>query len=187
MVHPWRGQLGLMVLSLLLSSCAYKFSAQDRILPGDVERVAVPIFKNNTHEAGVEVPFTNALVRELERSRVVRVVPENMAQARLEGEITDIVYESTGFRTRGLPAGSSLSIGYRVYLTVQLRLRDQKTGKSLWSGQFLGERSYRAPGLTLEGLNSSNALYNQSARQQTIEELAKDLMLQAHTQLTENF
>jgi TolB-like protein len=168
--------------------CAYRFSTLDRKLPGDVERVSVPLFQNKTHEAGIEVPLTNAMVRELERSRAVKVVPREQAQAELIGEIMNVVYESTGTsKSRALPEGSSLSVGYRVYLTVKLRLRDTRTGKNIWSGQFLGERSYKAPSLTIEGLNSSNALYNQSIRQQTIEALSKDLMLQAHTQLTENF
>ncbi len=150
--------------------------------------MAVPIFRNQTHEAGIEVAFTNSMVRELERSRTVKVVSKERAQAELVGEIMDVVYESTGTSpSRDLPTGSSLSVGYRVYLTVRLRLRDLSTGKNLWSGQFLGERSYKGPGLTIEGLNSSNALYNQSARQQTIEALSQDLMFQAHTQLTENF
>ncbi len=185
----------LLVLALVLSSCAYHVGDSDRQIPGGYRTVAIPVFKNKTLEAGIETYFTNALVREFERGRVGRVTSVNDAQTTLEGSIDSVNYGVSTQVEAGKEAGKAaflpphtlLNTEYRIFLVATLRLRRNSDQKVLWESSFNGERSYLAPQIGSEGINSANAVYNQSARYQNIQAMATDLMNEAHNRITENF
>lgn len=187
------------LIAIALSSCAsYQSGFRGRGMSGGYTLVAVPVFKNMTAEAGTEVDFTNAMVRELSRSKVAKVTSKDEAQATLEGVVQSISYThesqvkhdptaqaNTPLFT--LPANSVLTTSYRVYVVTRLTLRRNSDQAVLWSSDFQSERVYSAPFLTLEGINSANATYNNSARYQTIADIARDLMAEAHDRLVENY
>jgi Lipopolysaccharide-assembly len=177
-----------LVSFVLLTSmgCAYHAGRGDRQLPGGYRTVAVPMFKNNTHDAGIEVYMTNALVREFERMKVGRVADKSEAQTTLQGVIQDILY--TPNSTNLIPNGSKLNQQYLINLKVNLKLVRNSDQKVLWEGAFVREQSYNTPQIiTTDALTSANALYNHSARYQNLEIMANDLMAEAHDRLTENF
>ena len=176
--------------ALLFSGCAYRFGLAERRIPGGYELVAVPVFKNETPEVGIETYFTNAMVRELERSKLAKVTDKSHAQVVLEGTVARLRYEKTATVTGAsgnLPNGAALTTEYRIYVTTSLRLRRNSDQKVLWSATFEKETSYLAPKIGVPGLNSANALYNHSAHYQNIALLAVDMMSEAHDRLTENF
>ena len=177
-----------------LSSCAgYRMGDSDRQIPGGYRTVAIPVFANKSMEAGIESYFTNALVREFERGRVGRVTSKSEAQTTLEGSIDNVNYVVSNQISKDQPGGSFLprnailNTEYRILLTATLRLRRNSDQKILWEGSFNGERSYLAPQIGEEGINSADAVYNQSARYQNIEAMASSLMNEAHNRITENF
>jgi TolB-like protein len=174
-------------IAFILSGCAYRFSSVDRSLPGNHSIVGMPVFKNLTHEPGIETYFTNAMVRELERSQVAQVVEQKNATVSLLGTVEDVQYVSAGASNVGLPTGTLLNVGYRILVRVSLKLVRNSDGQPIWSSTFLGERSYAAPRVLNENLNSSNALYNQSTRIDNIKLIAQDLMLEAFSQMTESY
>ncbi len=181
------------------SGCSgYHVGDSDRQIPGGYRTVAIPVFQNKTMEAGIESSFTNALVREFERGRVGRVTSKSEAQTTLEGTIDSVNYVVTnqvnknqasflGSSSSPNTANKLLNTEYRILLTSTLRLRRNSDQKVLWEGSFNGERSYLAPQIGIEGINSADAVYNQSARYQNIEAMAIDLMNEAHNRITENF
>ncbi|HRO68381.1 MAG TPA: hypothetical protein PL182_12500, partial [Pseudobdellovibrionaceae bacterium] len=57
----------------------------------------------------------------------------------------------------------------------------------VWEGRFRGERTYAAPQVHMAGVNSVNPLYNLSARRQNLDVLAQEMMIEAHSRMTENF
>jgi hypothetical protein len=184
--------LTALLLCFVLTSCAgYRMGDSDRQIPGGYRTVAIPVFTNKSMEAGIESYFTNALVREFERGRVGRVTSKNEAQTTLEGSIDSVNYVVTtqvskqyaGF----LGENMILNTEYRILLQATLRLRRNSDQKVLWEGSFNGERSYLAPQIGQEGINSADAVYNQSARYQNIEAMASYLMNEAHNRITENF
>jgi len=184
--------LSLLFLSPLLASCAYHLGNQERDIPGGYRTVAVPVFKNNTMETGVEVYFTNALIREFARSRIGRITEKSQAQTTLEGTITSISYIvasqiGSSETSTAIPNYTVLTTGYRVFVKTSLRLIRNSDQKVLWAGNFEGERSYLAPKVGKEVINSADPLYNQSARNQNLQIMAKDIMTEAHNRLTENF
>lgn len=157
-------------------------------MPEGYKLVAVPVFKNQSHEVGAEVAFTNAMIREMERHQIAHVVPKADAQVVLDGVIDSIQYiVSNQVNDSSLPRSTILNIEYRIVVGVTLRLKRASDGMNIWTESFNAERSYQAPKIGLEGLNSANSLYNDSARYDNLSAMATDLMVEAHSRLTENF
>ena len=174
----------------LTSACSYHLGFTERGIPGGYENVAVPVFKNETIEAGSEVYFTNAIILELERSRLAHIVSKDLAQVTLNGIVSSIVYspESPLYHsTVTFPAGVGPTFGYRIFVKVSLELKRNYDQKLLWKSEFQGERTYNAASIGTPGLNSADATYNHSAHYQNIAQLARDMMAEAHDRLTENF
>lgn len=177
--------LSLFIAFTLFSGCAYRAGYGDRHIPGGYRTVAVPVFKNKSHEAGVEVFFTNAMIRELERARIGVVSNQKNAQVTLEGIIDSIEYVG-GAPVSG-PGSSVLNSTFQIIATTTLRLRRNSDQKVLWEAAFRKELQYYSPQIKIEEISSANATYNHSARYQNIETIANDMMAEAHDRLTENF
>ncbi len=190
--------LALILLGGLTTGCAYSMGTGERRLPEGYQLVAIPVFKNSTQEVGIEVPFTNAIIRELARSQIARVVNKTDAQVVLEGDILNVAYtvatqsncdpkSPAEICKLAIPQRTVLNTEYRITVSTKLKLRRVSDSKLLWEQDFNAEKSYLAPRVGLEGLNSANALYNRSARQENISSIASDMMAEAHGRLTENF
>lgn len=195
-----RGASGLFVIRTLIlgllaittaSGCAYTFGRGPRSIPGGYKQISVPTFKNRSQETGAEVAFTSALMQEFLRSKVARVVDDPLAEVRIEGEIAAITAMADAKReadsSNMLPDGTVLATQYRLLAAVNLKVIRRSDNEVLWQGQFNGERTYAAPQVTLSGVNTVNPLYNLSARRQNLEAMANDMMVEAHSRLTENF
>ena len=68
-----------------------------------------------------------------------------------------------------------------------LKLVTAADNKRVWQTTLRGQQDYRGPLLKNFGVRSSNPLYNQSAREQTLSLIAKDMMNDAFDRMTENF
>lgn len=186
----------LFTLVLIFSQlgCGYKLGFADRRLPEGYKQLAIPVFKNKTHETGVEVYFTNAIIQQFALSKIARVVPKKKAPIVLEGQITEIKYESeaqatlsSDSPTPNLPKGAVLTTKYRIYIFAKLRLIRVLDNKVIWQSPFKSEKDYSAPLLERENINSANALYNHSARQREIQLMAESMMTEVHDRLSESF
>lgn len=181
----------MFVAAQIVGGCGYRAGVGERQLPLGYRLIDVPVFKNMTHETGVEVYFTNALIREIGRSRVGKVTGAASSQATLEGKVDSIQYvpinQVQASENPSLPSGTILTTEYRVLARVSLVLRRNSDRRVLWEGSFNGERTYLTPKIGAEAINSANAVYNHSARYQTIQTMAVDIMSEAHDRLTENF
>lgn len=152
------------------------------------------MFENQTQEVGIEPDLTNAFIQELSRSGVANVSNETDAQVILVGIIHTVDYLAktpinvTGstLSPDGREVQRSMYTEYQTRVTIVLKAVD-KQNKELWQGQFMGERNYKAPQVTLYGLRTANPLYNQNARRQTISAIAKDVAFEAVSRMTENF
>lgn len=196
--RQWLSFFVCLFLSMTQFSCAYKVGQKFRSLPGGYQKLAIPIIKNKSFEPGAEAVFIQALKEEFLRSTVLKVVPENDAQVRLEGEIESIRNDPSGSEQKAednpsntgsnfLPSGTVLTTSYNLTMTVNLRLVKTSTKEVLWQAQFVSTRPYNASRVTVAGVNSVNPLYNQSAKKIIIETISSDLSNQIHNNLTENF
>lgn len=175
----------------LITGCAYHAGIVQRSLPGGYRQVAIPIFRNLSQEVGIEVAFTNSMIREFEQSQIAEVVSIDKAPLKLEGDINSVKYENRSSATekenRALPTGTVLTTSYRVVVEVAIRLRRTTDQAILWQGLVSNERVYNAPRIGSAVVNSADVLYNQSARNQNITILAAEMMEEAHDRMTENF
>lgn len=191
-----RATTALLILAAFFTvSCAYRWGFTDRKLPGSYDQVAVPIFENKSEEVGIEVDYTNAFVNRMERSKAAKIVDKSMAPAVVEGSIQSVLVSMGPGVTGGkdnkevpsLPEGAVLTTEFRVTVAVKIQLRRASDQSILWTGMFSGEKTYLAPRIGTAIVNSANALYNQSARRDTIQRLAEEMMTEAHNRMTENF
>ena len=175
----------------MLLGCGYEFGPRDRSMPGGYKKIAVPVFKNRTQEPIIETYFTNSLLGEFQKAKIVEVVPSNLADVIVEGEISQLKSSREGFLEPGdlsnLPQETYLATEYEISIECEIRVRRVHDGQILWQNLFRGKRVHSAAKITTPGLNSANPLYNLSARRQNFELLAQDLMAEAYARMTENF
>ena len=185
--------IGIAILSV--TSCGYRTANQGAQFVGGYKLVAVPIFKNRSMEPKVEVFFTNALRNELHRANIAKVTDKEMAPISVEGVIDSVQYmkgsQSTGSGNDAdgdaLPVNAVITTQYQIRVVATLLVRRNADSKILWEARFTNDRSYLAPQIGTEVINSANALYNHSARLQNIEIIARDMMTEAYNRMTENF
>lgn len=181
------------VIQFSAAGCAYKLSSESSTLPGGVKIIQIPLFKNDSAEVGVETMFTNALKSEALRAKFVRLRNEESgSEAVLQGKIKSIsviadesVIEAKN--TQYMPTETVLAIQYRVIVDVEIQLRRQGSSEVLWGGSFRQETNYSAPQITLPDINTANALYNTSAKRQTLDAMSKEMMQAAFDRMLENF
>lgn len=121
-----------MVFSLCLTfaGCGY---TQHVVLPGGIQTITVPTFKNAipaeqiySYRAGLEMELTTAVIRRFNLDGNLRVASEDKADAKLEGAI--IAYEQETLRRTSLDRPQEL----RLHLVVDLKLINLKTGQVIW-------------------------------------------------------
>jgi len=186
-----------LILSIVIFQfgCAYKLSSSTDSLPGHVKSIYLPIFKNNSTEPGVEVYFTNALKKEMLTSKKLQLFnDENQSDAVMYGKIKSVeinsdesVAESNQNSKNYLPRGTVISTQVKVVVTVGLELKKANSSQVLWSSEFKQSLNYTPPQVTLPVINSTNNLYNLSARRQTLETLANQMMQLAFDRMVDNF
>ncbi len=178
---------------ILLTSCAYNIGQRFRSLPGGFQRLSIPVIKNKSMEPGAESILTQALKEEFFRSTVLKVVNDNDAEVRLEGQIDALRYEPNVNNIKEsdannfLPTGAVLATAYNMTLLLTIKLVKTATSEVLWESHFTGSRSMPSSQVTIAGVNSVNPTYNQNARRLVLESVAYELSNQVHNNLTENF
>ncbi len=181
------------VIVFINSGCAYKLSAESDSLPGNVKIIQIPLFKNDSSEVGAETIFTNSLKAEALRSKFVQLKnDEDNVQAVLQGRIigVDVIADESVIEaknTKYLPTETVIATQYKVSANVELKLIRKGSSAILWSGIFKQQSNYSAPQITLPVINTSNALYNHSAKRQTLDALSKEMMQAAFDRMLEDF
>lgn len=189
----------LVLLAALLSlpRCAYQLGHSTRSLPEGHKTIFIEMFKNNSAEVGAEASFTQALMQELQRSGFAVVTSKDAAELIIKGTLLSIYSNDSSpiprFFTADHSAGTSRAYNATLFrsfdLNVQanlkaIRARDQKL---IWQTSLNGRKTYRGSELTKQGVRSSNVLYNQSRRAQTVKLIAQEMMQEAFDRFTETF
>ena len=147
-----------MVCLVLLVACGYQMVGKETHVPAGLNSIAVPTFRNQTYEPGIEVPFTQAFLREFILDRRVNVVDRAQADSLLEGSITDFRMYSVSYDQSGLV------LEYQTTVVLNLTLKD-RTGKILWEERNFSETQwFRA---------SSNVLTSEANKAAAIQQIGK--------------
>ena len=118
--------------ALLAAGCGYTLRGT---LPSHINTIAVPIFKNQTREPGVESIVTRAVVEAFSTNGRLRVVGTREADAILDGEITGYSIGSIAF-----DKDANVRL-YRLVVTVNLRMRDVKRNAVLFQQSQVREQA----------------------------------------------
>jgi len=146
----------LLLCMLSLPACGYQMVGKETHVPTGLSSVAIPTFKNRTYEPGIEVPFTQAFLREFILDRRVSVVDRAQADSLLEGVINDFKFYSVSYDRSGLV------LEYQTVVVLDVTLRDRE-GKVLWEQKNFSETEwFRA---------SSSALTNEANKVAAIRQI----------------
>ena len=122
---------------VVVGGCGYQMVGKESHLPPGLTSIAIPTFSNQTHEPGIEVPFTQGFLREFINDRRVRVVDRREADSVLEGVIKSFSIYSAAYDRSGI------ATEYQTTVVIDLVLKKQ-TGEVLWKEQDFSEsRWYR--------------------------------------------
>lgn len=131
----------LILLTIFLPGCGY---TREATLPQGIKTIYVETVKNKipidqvyAYHPGLEMMITQAVIRRLHRDGNLKVVKREEADAVLEAEM--IGFEQEGLRFTSLETVEE----FRLYLVLQMRLRNTKTGELIWEEpNFSGDAEY---------------------------------------------
>jgi outer membrane lipopolysaccharide assembly protein LptE/RlpB len=161
------------VLCVILAACGYQFKGTGLKAPEGVRTIAITVLENRTSETGIERVFTNDLATEFTRSKVLRVVDKDTADAVLSG-----VIKSMGVKTIAYTANFD-SDQRRVTITLGLTLMS-RDGKILWSDPALSDRE------AFEVLQDDKVATDKS-RRVAIEAISERLAEKTHNRILQDF
>lgn len=160
---------------LAAGGCGYAIGYPKGGPVGSARSVAVPIFMNNTHEAGVEVLFTEALRRELSLDPKTGVAGTAAAELTIQGTVTQLSSAPVSF----LQGGKGLAIG-EYTVTAVVAVQALATGKPapVFAGSYTATEQY---------LSANDPTGTESNRRIAIGRLARRLMKEAHELMVSAF
>jgi outer membrane lipopolysaccharide assembly protein LptE/RlpB len=169
---PFWKKFLLIFYLLLLGGCGYQWVGKETHLPFGVTSIAIPTFINKTLEPGIEIPFTQAFLREFILDRRVKVVDQKEADSILEGIIRYYTFSVVSFDKSGL------ALEYQTNVTIDLTLKE-RNGKILWRENNFSETSwYRT---------SSNVLTNEASKNAGLQETGRLMAEQIRNRFFYNF
>lgn len=140
--------VGLVAVGLV--SCA---TSRQTILGEDYRTIAIPVFKNETMQYGLEEVITASVRHSFIRDPRLRVTERAHADAVLEGRISEVEMQPLGF------TDMDRAIGYDMTLLVQARLVDGANG-----GILAPESTFRVRGPFLLSNEPSQERHRDIAR-----------------------
>ena len=143
---------------LLPMGCGYQMVGKETHVPPGLNSVAIPTFKNETFEPGIEIPFTQAFLKEFILDRRVQVVSRAEADSILEGIIKDFSIYSVSYDKSGFV------MEYQTDVILDLTLK-KRTGEVIWEEKdFSEKRWFRA---------SSDVLINESNKAAALQRIGR--------------
>ncbi len=155
-----RRLLGAAALTLLVG-CGYTFQGAQKALPGGATTLAVPILGNPTLEPELAPILTASIRDQFARTRAIRLVRTEDAQAILRGQVAGFSVDTVAFDPQGL------ALEYRATLTLGLTLTDPAGARIFWADPAVtGTDTYRA---------ASDPLVTESNRREAVRRIAADI------------
>jgi outer membrane lipopolysaccharide assembly protein LptE/RlpB len=163
----------LLILCMMsLAGCGYQMVGKETHVPPGMTSIAIPTFKNQTFEPGIEIQFTQAFLNEFIQDRRVKVVTQAEADTILTGVMKSftaygVAYDKSGF-----------VLQYQISVIADLTVTD-RTGKVLWQEKNSSENQwFRA---------SSVGVTNEAAKQVAIQRTAASMAERIRNRFFYNF
>ena len=165
--------LSFLAVLVLVSGCGYRFTGEgDGPRPG-LRDIAIPVFENGTSEPDLGSLFAGGLRRELIQKGQFRVVPLDQAEAVFRGRIKDVYTAAVAHRD------AQLTIETRVYVTIDIKCVEVKTGAVLWKDpNFTYFKVYH---------EDPQPIVSFDQRRAALEFLARETAIRIHDRFLSNF
>lgn len=127
------------ILLLCLFGCGYHFPGKGGSLPGDVQRVYLPLFVNRTSEPQLESLLSNNVSEVFARNgNISQVESQDQAEAVLEGVVSSYSSKAVSY-----DKNDDIS-EYRATIVIDAALRQVVDGRLLWQGKVSWSDEYLA-------------------------------------------
>jgi len=160
-----------LVVFVAVAACGYQLKGAGLSPPEGVRTISVTVLENRTSESGIETFFTSDLAYEFTRSKVLRVVDKDTADAVLSGTV-----ESMGVETISHTASYG-SGERRVTITLNLTLMS-RDGRVLWSDTAISDQ---------EAFEVFGKLVTEKNRRAAIEAISERLAEKVHNRILQDF
>ena len=133
---------GSIVLIGFVASCGY-YSTKGRTA-GDIKRIAIPYFKNETAQHDIEIDLTNNIISGLVKDNTLKVVPEADADAVLQGKIdtyANIPYTFQESQQNPNEQPQLQAQQYRLSIRISVSLYNRKDNAPIWENKTIEAHS----------------------------------------------
>ena len=156
-----------------IAGCGYHFEGMGLMAPEGVRTIAIAVLENRTSESGIETLFTSDLAYEFTRSKVLRLVEKDAADAVLGGIIASMTVDTISY-TKEYESDER-----RVTMTLNLALK-HRDGQVIWSDKALSDReAYKAA--------PSDPLESERNRREAIKAISARLAEKIHNRILQGF
>ncbi|MBW1713354.1 MAG: LptE family protein [Deltaproteobacteria bacterium] len=162
-----------LVLALSLAGCGYGFRGTVSYLPQEIKTVAIPYLTNQTGEAGLEVLITEALIREFNRSKLLKLTDIGRADVVLSGKIKGLSTRAVAFED------VRTALQRRVTVSMEMELVQRRDQRVLWRSRAVSDGQDYDVG--------SGSTATETNREEALQELAKSVAVKVHDSIFENF
>jgi outer membrane lipopolysaccharide assembly protein LptE/RlpB len=164
--------LALVVLAVV-TGCGYHFKGMGLKAPEGVRTIAITMLENRTSESGIETVFTGDLSYEFTRSKILRVVDKNAADAVLSGKVSSLSVDTISH------TASYASDERRAVITLDLSLR-RADGNVIWADSALSDNEAFK-------VDASNKFATERNRRVAIEAISKRVAEKIHNRILLDF
>jgi hypothetical protein len=165
--------LWLLAIILLTGACGYRFAGEGAGPRPGLQRIAIPVFENSTSESGLETMLAADLRHEFILRSRFQVVPVEQSEAVFRGHIIKLYTADIAHRQ------AEQTIETRIYITVDIRCEDTRTGAILWQDRSLNYFK--------EYLHTPDPMVTYANRRRAETVIARDLAVRIHDRFLSNF
>ena len=159
-----RGKLFFLLVIILYSGCGY-YSVSGS-LPGHIKTAAVPLFQNETTEAGMVEEVTDAVEKAIIANGSMKIVGEFQADAVVNGTIVDVIEEADVY------SKDEVADQFRIRIIAHVVFFDRVKNRSMWEEERLeGWARYNA-----SGSSSGESVSRDEGINKALEMLAKEII-----------
>lgn len=140
-MNAWKRTALLLFLCTVLVQCGYHLRGTGSSLPNHIQKISVPMFKNQTTRYQLDLKLTQGVIDELvARGKVEIIGNVESADAVLIGEISSFVANPIAF------SGEASADRYNITVVAKIVLRDLVSKRIIFSNpSFIYQEEYEVP------------------------------------------
>jgi len=151
---------------LFLSGCYHLVGSGSSEMSRDIESIAIPIFKNKTDVAGIEIVVTDAMIKEFTSFSPNKITDTEHAKAIIQGKVTSYSLDTIAADKR------DKVLEYRLRMKLEITLKDLEENSVIYENKdFEGFIDFKVPRDSI-----SRRREEENARQRLAQELSQRLV-----------